>query len=158
VAYLSGAQPESLYGVMNALAENFVDLQDKLQIATTFSGTREQPSLRGSVTRLGEENFTPRHFVCATLEGIVEELYDRYDGLPALSARTPSVLVGSGNGIRKNAALQRMFSRKFDMTVKIPAHGEEASFGATLFALVGAGAYPSMEEAQKMIHYMDEEG
>lgn len=41
--------------------------------------------------------------------------------------------------------------------MKIPAHKEEAAYGAALIAMVGIGYYDSIEKVQKIIHYTDDE-
>jgi sedoheptulokinase len=156
VAELSGIKSDLMYPLMDRLSEGYASLPNKLQISTKFSGTRENPSLRGSIINLREDNFTPQHFVCGILEGTVNELYEKYHTLGDSAENKPSLLIGSGNGIRKSTVLQQMFSQKFGMTVKIPKHKEEAAYGAALFVLVGAGVYQNIEEAQKIIKYQGE--
>ena len=63
-------------------------------------------------------------------------------------------IIGSGNGVRKNKALIKAFETKFEKTMKIPVHIEEASFGAALFGLVSCGVYKNAAEAQKVIKYI----
>ena len=117
-----------------------------------FFGTREAPQQRGSIQNLGVENFTPQHFIVGVLEGMVEELYQIYSKIKSLPD-SPTILIGSGNGIRNSVVMQRLFAEKFGMPVKIPAHQEEAAYGAALAALVGVGFYDSIESAQKIIQY-----
>ena len=62
-------------------------------------------------------------------------------------------IVGSGNGIRKNPALVKMFEDKFGAKMKVPEHLEEASFGAALFGLIACGVFKSAKEAQRIIRY-----
>ena len=64
-----------------------------------------------------------------------------------------SLLIASGNGLRKNKALQKLFAESFGVELKIPAHSEEAAFGAALFGLTAAGFEESIYSAQKMIKY-----
>lgn len=155
---MAGFEPGRLYPAMDRLAEGFETLEDKLAIRTLFSGTRENPALRGAVENLGINNFTPRHFVVGVLEGIVNELYEKYAALALPAGRAPSVLVGSGNGIRNSAVLQKMFSQRFQMPMCIPRYQEEAACGAARFALAGAGFCRGLEEAQENIQYMDGKG
>ena len=80
---------------------------------------------------------------------IMEELYSMYE---QMGVNTIS-LVGSGNGIRKNEALVRIAERKFEGVLRIPAHTEEAAYGAALFGLVACGTYESAEQVQRLIKY-----
>jgi sedoheptulokinase len=157
VVEMAGFTPPKLYRVMDLLSEDYKALSNKLQISTKFSGTRENPTVRGSITNLSLDNFTPQHFICGVLEGSVQELYDEYSELKLTGDKKPSILVGSGNGIRKSVILQQMFSEKFGMKVKIPAHNEEAAYGAALSAMVGIGLCKSIEKAQSIIRYEGEE-
>jgi sedoheptulokinase len=163
----TGDSVRELYGAMERTAEKLLFGEggtaggslkiNKLDICTKFNGTRDNPLLRGSISNIGIDNFTPGHFIAGVLEGIAGELYERYeDMLPSLGT-TPSVLVGSGNGIRKNRLLQKIFSEKFGMPLRIPVHKEEAAYGAALFALTAAGSFRDIAEAQKLICYQDGE-
>ena len=147
----AGYECADMYPLINSLAEKFADLDNELKINTAFCGTREDPSLRGAITNLGTDNFTPEHFVAATLWGIVDELYDKYASEP--SARSLRSVVASGNGVRKNPVLRRMLEMKFGTTVEIPLHREEASYGAALFAMATIGVYPDLDAARRIIKY-----
>ena len=81
--------------------------------------------------------------------GMVEELYGMYRAM-GLERRS---LVGSGNGLRKNPALQKAAVGRFGMPLRIPAHREEAAFGAALYALVAAGYCRDAADAQKRIRF-----
>ncbi len=168
MAGLSCPSGQSLYPCMNALGLDFANLnknksndkKNRLVIGTQFSGTRERPEQRGFIENLGLENFTPQHFIVGVLEGIVEELYKMYQGMKGVgnadfSAILPSMLIGSGNGLRQNSFLQQLFSEKFGLPLKIPAHQEEAAYGAALAATVAVGYYESIEAAQKIIRYLE---
>ena len=41
------------------------------------------------------------------------------------------------------------------MKVQIPVHKEEAAYGSALYAMTAAGIYPTLDEAQKLITYME---
>ncbi len=90
------------------------------------------------------------------LEGIVGELRERYRGIDGMDKRGLTTLVGSGNGIRENPALRRMFSAAFGMPLCVPVHREEAAYGAALFALVGAGDFKDIAAAQQIIAYEED--
>lgn len=116
---------------------------------TRFAGTRKDPTLRGSVSGISDDNFSPKELTCAVLSGMCEELYSMY-GETGIKAKG---IVASGNGIRKNAAFVEILSNKFGGQVKIPVHVEEAAFGAALFALISAGVFENAGQAQRLISY-----
>lgn len=149
----AGLACDSLYPVLDRLSADFENLSDKLTVHTQFSGTRREPQKRGSIENLGTENFTPRHLTVGVLEGTVNELYDLYAGRTVLPDFRPRALVGSGNGIRKGAVLRRMFEKRFGAPLCVPAHTEEAAYGAALYAMVGAGIFSTMQEAQHILRY-----
>ncbi|WP_312642184.1 FGGY family carbohydrate kinase [Hydrogenoanaerobacterium sp.] len=149
----AGCKCDDLYAVMGRLAEGYQDLAGKLEVSTKFSGTRDNPDERGSISNIGIDNFTPQHITAGVLEGIVNELYTMYRGSVGQEAEKSNVLVGSGNGIRQNKVLQQMFAERFGMPVQIPVHTEEAAYGAALFAMVGVGCYPALTDAQQIIKY-----
>jgi len=152
VVTLAGYEPKRLYAAMDTLAAQAP--AQPLDISTAFCGSRENPALRGSIANLGLENFTPAHFIYGVLEGSVNELLDMYNAGQANKSKH-KILVASGNGIRRGLPLQKIFAEKFGMRLQIPAHEEEAAYGAALFGLVGAGVYASLEEAQALIKYRE---
>lgn len=64
-----------------------------------------------------------------------------------------SGIVGSGNGIRKNKTLVKIFEEKLDAKMKIPKHIEEAAVGAAMFGMVACGKVKNAEDAQRIISY-----
>ena len=153
IAELAGALPcEPLYEKMNALAE--APLADGLRVSTLFSGTRADPSLRGSIAGINDRNLTPAHLVQGVLRGMAEELLAFFPGMRGHMLKAPARLVGSGNAIRKNSHLQRIFEEISGLPMSIPAHREEAAYGAALFAMAAAGLRKSVADAQKVIKYL----
>ena len=129
-----GEVPDSGYEAMEQLL-SMGKPDDLPLIVPLFQGTRQQPDLRGSISGLSTANFTPRHFVWAMLYGMVKELHDMY--LSYLSAGGQAgTLVGSGNGLRKNAHMQSCFSELFAQSLTMSACNEEAAVGAARFTLM----------------------
>ena len=129
---MTGSAPDSCYDAMAALLDG--QQPEDLPIVTPlFQGTRQDPSLRGSVTGLSTENFTPRHLVFAMLEGMAEELHDMYLRYLRSGGR-PVAMIGSGNGLRRNIHLQKCFTRLFGQPLILSDCREEAATGAALFA------------------------
>lgn len=150
---VSGETFHSAYPGMDRMLNEISTLDTDLSISTKFCGTRICPDERGMICGLSLSNFTPRDFMLATLRGITAELFDMYRSAEDRLHIECRNLIGSGNGLRQNPALQKMFEHTFGMTLKIPRHKEEAAFGAILFALAASGIYPTIEEAQSLICY-----
>jgi len=144
------AATDELYPAMNALAMQ--PPEHSLTVDTRFGGTRANPALRGAISGLGLENFTPKHLTHGVLQGIVQELHDMYR---AENIAGHSMLVASGNAVRKGEPLRRLFAEQFAMPLHIPVHKEEAAYGAALFGLTGAGVFASLADAQKLIQYRE---
>ena len=144
---MGSADDEKVYEFMNAMVSK--SSAASLNVDTRFDGTRSNPSVRGSISGISTSNFTPAEFTIGVLNGMARELCDMY----AKMGVSKCGIVGSGNGIRKNKALVRIFEKEFNSVMKIPCHLEEAAFGASLFALVSCGVLKNAKEAQKLIRY-----
>ncbi len=155
VAQGAGVKNQSMYPWMNELAQRAFVLENPLRINTAFDGSRSNPKLRGAIENLGIANFTPEHFIAGVLSGVVDEMMRLYEAAKPQLGITPDRLVVSGNGLRKNPVWRRLFSEQFELPVSMPAHNEEAAFGAALSALVGIGDYSGIEDAQQLIQYID---
>jgi sedoheptulokinase len=144
------AAPVPLYGAMEKATLDH--MPDPLTVSTKFCGTRQAPELRGGVHNIGVDNFTPAHLIDGVVNGIAGELYELYGCYGDKDRR--GVLVGSGNGLRKNRLLRRRIADIFGMPLSIPAHTEEAAFGSALFALTACGYFKGLAEAQSIIRYI----
>ena len=154
VAAMTGEEPDSLYGKMAEVLEKRGTAPGTLTVNTRFRGTRENPSLTGGISNLVLENFNPEELIFGVLSGIAEELTTFYKSMREQGAAKPRYLVGSGNGIRMNPYLRRIFEDIFGLKMQIPSHNEEAAFGTALFAMTAAGVYPTITDAQKLIRYI----
>ncbi len=146
-------ETEKLYGAMAKCLER--SEEEKLTVDTRFCGTRENPALRGSISGIALENFTPGAMISGFLYGIAGELYGLYQQILPQLSRKPSCLVGSGNGVRMNPALQKILEELFGCKLQIPVHTEEAAYGTALFSLAAAGCYKTLKEAQNVIRYRE---
>ena len=123
-----------------------------LTVDTRFCGTRNDPALRGALSEISEDNFTPEQLTRGVLWGMTAELRGLYGEMPLLSPATG--LVGSGNAVRKNPVLRRYLEEQFNLPLKLPVHREEAAFGAAVFAAAAAGVYRDIPAAQSaLLHY-----
>ncbi len=125
-----GLEDKSYYDVLNSLAEDGIKNKKVAEIFATFAGTRENPNLRGKITNIGEDNFTPEAFSAGMLYGMANELFSLYQKMPN---KQVTKLIASGNGVRKNPVLRQVLEDVFEMKLVIPEHTEEAAFGAAMF-------------------------
>lgn len=145
VEMATGEKCGSLYPQIDKMLEE--KTQTDLAADSRFCGTRSDPTIRGAFTNVSQDNFTAGDMSVAILYAITNELHAMYSGEKA------DTIVCSGNGIRKNKALQRVASEVFDAEIKIPRYEEEAAYGAALSSLVAVGKAETIDEAQKLIIY-----
>ena len=110
---------------------------DVPQFRTTFAGTRQDPAERAVLSGLDEENFAPVPLLHALLRGMADELAACYRAALDAGCLPAGRLLGSGNGLRRNPALQRAVERSFGLPLTLAAVPEEAACGAALFARMG---------------------
>lgn len=154
VSQAGGTEPgEALFTALTTLAASAPPGAAGLQCAPYFAGTRAQPELRGSFSGISEENFTPAHMARALFEGMAGSFHDGYEAVLRLTNRPCTRLVGAGNGLRENALLARLVADAFALPLQFSRHREEAAYGAALVAAVGAGQFPDLTQAGRIIHY-----
>lgn len=146
-SYVKSADENEVYKIMNKMLENIES--SSITVDTRFAGTRKDAEISGSILGITTENFNPSELTMGVLEGMANELFNMYKQMKTERFG----IVGSGNGIRKNKALIRVFEGKFGTKMKVPSHMEEAAFGAALFGLVACNVLKNAEEAHKMIEY-----
>lgn len=147
-ADLAGADCKSAYACIDKYLKA-PEPPEPLRVSTRFEGTRENPDERGFIADISLNNFTPGHLIWGVIHSMADELYEMYDRC----GEERSILVGSGNGLRKNPALQRTFESLFGLEMHTPQHKEEAAFGAALCGLYACGEKKSLKEAQELIKY-----
>lgn len=141
----TGEKFPSLYKQIDKMLETKTSTD--MTADSRFCGTRANPDIRGGFFNVSEDNFTAGDMAVSMLYAIANELKGMYGG------ESSGQVVCSGNGIRKNAALQRVVSEVFSSEIKIPQHVEEASYGVALASLTAIGKFESLSEAQKLINY-----
>jgi len=146
--YVINVDENTVYGIMHQML-NDID-KTSLIVDTRFAGTRSNANICGSITGVTTGNLTPPQLTLGILEGIALELFEMYKKMNVNRIG----IVGSGNGVRKNAALVKTIEKTFGAKMIFPRHKEEASFGAALFGLISCGVFKSASEAQKMIQYL----
>ncbi len=153
VEMATGKVCENLYGKMSETFLSFKEIDNPLKIKTTFDGTRFDVNRRGSIDNIGINNFTPIHMIEGFINGTAQELHGLYQSYESIKKPCHNMLVGAGNGIRKNKALMEALSNKFEMQMSVPTHKEEAAVGAAISALVASGVVLKIEEGTNLIKY-----
>lgn len=128
----------SCYDIMARHAESFLKSQGLSQawnVDTRFNGTRSDPSITGSITGITAENFCPGALTVGVIRGILEELRGMYELMKNLTGRSASVIVGSGNALRRNEVMRRLAGEIFGLEVKLTEGREEAARGAAMCAM-----------------------
>lgn len=127
---------EEVYARMNELAASAESGAGGLTVDTRFSGTRQDESIKGSISGIDTTNLTPANLCLALLEGLVGELHSIYVTSSSPNARR---LIASGNAVRRNPVLRDVISRTFGIPSFMSSLPEEATRGAAYAAAVGAG-------------------
>ena len=147
LSYNADVTDDQVYAIMERMLN---EPGASVKVDTRFAGTRADPFVRGGIYGLSAENFTPQAMARGVLEGMISELYGMY----RLMDSPKTGLVCSGNGIRKNRHLSNLAENTFACKMKVPAHMEEAAFGAALFGTICAGVFLNSTDAQSLISYI----
>ena len=148
LSMVTSVDDQTVYGLMSELLKQKVE---PLRVDTRFEGTRADKMLRGSICEISTDNFTPAALTKGMLEGMIKELHDMYLTMGV----EISGIVGSGNGLRKNQALVETAERLFACSMKIPCYTEEAAVGAALYGMLSAGLCKDLNDAGRLIKYID---
>ena len=116
-----------------------------------FTGSRERPDARGEFAGITPGNFTPASMALAVFRSMADELANSYRSAVKLGAGSRSRIVGSGNGLRLNAALRQCLEEAFGGSISVGQVREEAAVGAALTAAVAVGIYPDIGCASKAL-------
>lgn len=118
----------NIYEKLNSL--NYTETsQEDLIVNTLFDGSRNNPLKRGSILNISMNNLTPENLTLGFMKGIANELLDFYNILPDHLKQNKSILVGSGNAIKKNELLCTVLENLFNLKLKLSLTGEEAALG-----------------------------
>ena len=136
-----------VYKIMNDMLKDAKS--SSFKVDTRFAGTRLNSEITGGISGITTENFTPSALTYGVLCGMADELLDMYNQMGVRK----SGIVGSGNGIRKNNALVRIFEEKLSAKMKIPQHLEEASVGAAMYGMISCGEFKKAKDVQGIVSY-----
>lgn len=151
---ISGTEIKSAYPAIDKLMDNYEQTTSPVTVDTAFCGTRTEPNRRGAISNISIDNFTVADFCDGFMGGIATELYTMFEQIKPLLSNEPTIMIGSGNGLRFNKPLCKKFEQMFGLKLIIPEHKEEAAFGAMLYALVACGEFDTISSAQKLIKYI----
>ena len=127
-----------LYKIMVSVPYKEVQ-EDDIRVETLFGGTRSHPEKRGKIMNISCLNWHPENLIRGFLEGMSQELYDFYQLLPNSVRERKTILVGSGNGIKRNPLLCQILEERFKCHLQVSACREEAALGACICGMVGNG-------------------
>lgn len=127
-----------LYKIMVSVPYKEVQ-EDDIRVETLFGGTRSHPEKRGKIMNISCLNWHPENLIRGFLEGLSQELYDFYQLLPNSIRERKTILVGSGNGIKRNPLLCQILEERFKCHLQVSACREEAALGACICGMVGNG-------------------
>ena len=147
LGYVSATDTDQVYQIMERMLAQ-TDTSS-LTVDTRFAGTRSDADQYGCIGGITTENFTPSQLTRGVLEGMATELLTMYRQMGV----NRGGIVGSGNGLRKNPTLVRIFEQTFNAPMQTPAHLEEAAFGAALFGLIACGVFQNAVEAHQLVAY-----
>jgi len=136
-----------VYDRLTALAASVPAGAEGVVCEPLFSGTRFDPSRRGSWRGLSAGTFTPAHLARALLEGMASEYADHLAVIREAMPQPPEWIVAAGNGLRENAVLQGAVATAAGLPLVLQRHREEAALGTALAAAVGAGWFASLDAA-----------
>lgn len=125
-----------IYMTMTSINYN-IDSKDLPVVETLFDGTRYAPWKRGCISNISISNLTSENLILGFLKGICRELFDFYNLIPENIKKDKTMLVGSGNGIKKNQLLCKAFEEQFKYKLNISQNKEESAFGACICGIVG---------------------
>lgn len=127
----TGHEPadSELYAEMDRL---IMATEQEPVVDTRLAGTRMEPRIRGSITGIGIDNFTPAALCRGFTRGMIRELTSMID--PQMTERFRQVMVG-GNAIRKNPLAQRFITEELGLPCVRTDSREEAAIGAALAAV-----------------------
>ena len=127
-----------LYKIMVSVPYKEVQ-EDDIRVETLFGGTRSHPEKRGKIMNISCLNWHPENLIRGFLEGMSQELNDFYQLLPNSIRERKTILVGSGNGIKRNPLLCQILEERFKCHLQVSACREEAALGACICGMVGNG-------------------
>ncbi|MHC4733456.1 MAG: sedoheptulokinase, partial [Planctomycetota bacterium] len=127
---------EEIYKRMNAIAAETSEGASGITVNTRFSGTRQNPNLRGSISGIGVDNFTVANLDRGFVEGMVRELAEM---VSAAGIQGFTRIIASGNAVHRNPVVPDVIESIFGLPCYISTNREAAALGAAYAAAIGLG-------------------
>ncbi len=128
--------------------------QENIKCMPFFLGQRGKNNGNAYFSNITEANFTPQNMVASLIQGMVNELYDYYVELPLEVKNRISIIIGSGNGIRKNKHLIKAVENTYKKPLSLYNFSEESCLGAIIHAAKALGIYKDYNQgALEIINY-----
>jgi sugar (pentulose or hexulose) kinase len=127
---------EEIYKRMNAIAAETEEGATGITVDTRFSGTRQNPNLRGSISGIGVNNLTIANLTRGFVEGVVRELAEK---VSATGIQDFTQIIASGNTVHRNPVVLNVIESIFGLPCYISFSREEAALGAAYTAAIGLG-------------------
>jgi len=152
-------QAGALYARMNGLALDALTRGLALpQVDARFFGSRESPQAKGLIDGIDEDDWTVGQLTAGWLSGILDELLGAMGRIPGELAAALHTVVGSGNGIRANPAMQLLLREMSGLPLLLPEAREEAAFGAAIHAAAAVGIHTGHASALRCMHQRTNSG
>ncbi len=120
-----------IYDIIDDLACNAMDCSDLPETVPSFLGERSAPDIRGTVSGITLDNFTPGKTAASLALGIIRNLRST---LPEELQRNRKKLLVSGNAVRRTRALQMACTKIFGIRPTVLTNKEEAACGAAILS------------------------
>lgn len=143
----------TLYSQLTQLAAQESSGSAGMSLLPTFSGTRANPHQRGVLSGISARSLTPGNFVRSLLEGMANDYRQAYELICSVTGKKQSRLVTAGNGLRENQLLSAIVESEMQLAPAATKHREEAAFGASLIAGVGASVFEDLHAAGRLVQY-----
>jgi sugar (pentulose or hexulose) kinase len=139
-----------IYSRMDKLAARVPAGSDGLKCSPYFTGTRTNPSTRASFDGISPDNLTPGHIARALLEGMADAFHTFAQTMVPFTGRR-SILIGAGNGIRRNPLFAQILAQDWRMPLTQPVWEEAGAVGAALCAAVAIKTLPDWDAASALV-------
>ena len=138
-----------IYESLIRLSEEKSSQSSDIYVSPLFTGSRENSLAKGQILNITPENFLIENISNELIYSIAHELHKSYEESLKCGANKKNILVGSGNGLKKNKLMQSYLNSKFNLKIRIGENDEEAAIGAALCSSVGVKKYTDIFSASK---------
>ncbi|CAH0554764.1 unnamed protein product [Brassicogethes aeneus] len=124
--------------------------QSNLEIRPTCLGERYDPTIRGSINNISQDNLRLGQVFSALCKGMVENLHDMMPSSLLYEAKITRIL-GNGKGLLRNPILQKHIEEIYQLPLVIVPGGEAAT-GAAMAMTTTSNSTTNMSRRSVMSH------